>query len=43
MSRIMIGEEDLGFLVSSVNVKRKRKNPVVFDKKELYDLYKSID
>ena len=42
LPKININEDDLSALVDSVNIERMSNNPIIFDKKELYKLYKSI-
>lgn len=42
LPKININEDDLSALVDSVNIERMSNNPIIFDKKELYKLYKLI-
>ena len=42
MPKITIKDNDIDNLVNSVNVERMSNNPIVFNKNELYELYKSI-
>lgn len=42
LPKINIGKEDLKILVESVNTERMNNNPIIFDKEELYNLYKEI-
>lgn len=39
----IIKDEDLNILVESVNIERLSNNPIIFNKEELYNLYKSIN
>ena len=39
----IIKDEDLNVLVESVNIERLSNNPIIFNKEELYNLYKSIN
>ena len=43
LPKIKIKEEDLDILVDSVNIERMHNNPIIFDRKEIYNLYKSIE
>ena len=43
LPKIKIKEEDLDVLVDSVNIERMHNNPIIFDRKEIYNLYKSIE
>ena len=39
---VTINADDLNTLADSVNTSRLNNNPVIFDKSELYNIYKSI-